>query len=211
MISRLTGELNQVLAKSGVPVNVVGGAEIVVARAIEMPRERIAALTLGEGPYLLVESPYAPTAPLLDEILFDLQLSGFRPVLAHPERCPAFQSEPDRLRRLIQRGIAVSVNASPIAGAFGSTVRRFGLTLCGDGLVHNVSSDEHSPRRRAPSIGPDFKRAERDLLELPSQMDWLTRAVPQAILAGDDLPARPEVTTTSGASRRRRLTRIDRK
>ena len=64
-------------------------------------------LALGDGGYVLIESPYLPVGDdMIERPLFDLQALGFRPVLAHPERSPAFLEHPDRLTELVRRGDA---------------------------------------------------------------------------------------------------------
>jgi tyrosine-protein phosphatase YwqE len=80
-------------------------------------------------------------------------------------------------------------------------VRGFALKLLGDGLVHNVSSDAHDHRRRPPDLRMRLKRAERALPGLAAQIEWLTDAVPAAILAGTELPPRP--AAVPGRRRRR--------
>ena len=74
-------------------------------------------------------------------------------LLAHPERCPAFQRRPDRLVRLVEKGALCSVTAASLAGRFGRTARRYTLAMMRDGLVHDISSDAHDHERRSPAIG----------------------------------------------------------
>ena len=57
-----------------------------------------------------------------------------------------------------------------------------------DGMVHNVASDAHDDTRRPPGIAPELEQAGFGPLS-----DWLTRAVPGAILAGTEIPPRPVV------------------
>ena len=61
--------------------------------------------------------------------MLDLLARGHRVLLAHPERCPAFQRDPARLERLVDAGVLVQITAGSMTGGFGSTVRRFTATL----------------------------------------------------------------------------------
>ena len=54
-------------------------------------------LALGGGPYLLVESPFSPAIGAFEPLVLDLLERGHRVLLAHPERCPAFHRDPERL------------------------------------------------------------------------------------------------------------------
>jgi protein-tyrosine phosphatase len=106
------------------------------------------------------------------------------------------------VRGLVNAGIVCSITSSALLGRFGGTVRAFALWLLREGLVHNVASDAHEPRRRGPELLAGLQAAERDLPGLLGQADWLTRAVPEAVLAGTPLPERPELPARRGRMRR---------
>ncbi len=147
-------------------------------------------LSIGTGPYLLVESPYSD-APFLEDSLFGLQTRGFRTLLAHPERCPLFQRDRGRLARLVDQGVLCSVTAGSITGRFGRRVRGFSHDLLRAQLVHDISSDVHDTDRRPPGIRAAARDLRSALPELAGQVEWLTRDVPQAIVDGGPLPRRP--------------------
>jgi protein-tyrosine phosphatase len=128
---------------------------------------------------------------MLDRIIFDVQMRGFRPILAHPERSPTFQSDPNRLARLVEAGVLCSITAGSMAGRFGRSVRAFTARLFHDGLVHDVASDAHDVTRRPPGALDAFSEAERDLRGIDDQRDWYLRDAPAAIVVGRELPARP--------------------
>jgi len=92
------------------------------------------------------------------------------------------------LERLVSRGVLTSITAASLQGRFGETVRRFSLELVRDGLVHNVASDAHDALGRPPTVTAELESA--GLRELA---DWLTQAVPRAILADSEIPPRPAV------------------
>ena len=208
-ISRLVDELNIVLAQRDIPLTVVPGAEVALDRLPDLTDEALADLCMGSGPYLLVESPYGDRADSLEEALFALQLRGLRPMLAHPERCPAFQRDADRLSTVVERGILCSITAGSMAGRFGTRARRLAVEMLRDGLVHDVASDAHDGFSRGPGLAAGFREAEADLPGIASQMEWFTRAAPTALLAGKRPPPRPEppVPAPSRLSRLVRRTR----
>lgn len=192
-IGARTGELNAALATRGIPLAVLPGAEIALTRLPELSDEALGELCLGAGRYVLVESPFTRGETLIEEALFGLQVRGYKPVLAHPERSPLFRANIDRLHRLTERGIVSSVTSGSMAGRFGSTVRRFTLRLFREGLVHNVASDAHDAVHRPPVLRDGFEAVARDLPGIEVQADWYTRAAPEAIIAGESLPPRPEL------------------
>lgn len=193
---RLVAELNARLAAEKVPVEVRAGAEIAMTRVGDLDPQELSRLTLGgSGRYLLVEPPFTPTVSGLEAVVFDLQRQGYRVVLAHPERCPAFHRDRSILDDLVGAGVFTSVTAGSLVGRFGRDVRRFALDLVGDGMVHNVASDAHNHIRRPPGIATELEEAG-----LTPLSDWLTIAVPGAILAGIDIPPCPEVDIPASRS-----------
>jgi protein-tyrosine phosphatase len=187
-IARSVDELNSHLAEVGISVEVRPGAEISLTRAMEMEPAELERFGLGGGPWLLVEPPFTPGAAGLDILLRELQRRGHRIVLAHPERCPAFQRDPQMLSSLVGAGALTSLTAGSLVGRFGRDVRRFALSLVREGIVHNVASDAHDCGGRPPGIASELERAGMGPLA-----DWLTRAVPTAILRAAEIPPQPAV------------------
>lgn len=178
--------LREALAAEGIPLEVLPGAEVAVTRAVDLVDDELEGLRLGHGPYLLVECPFTPSAVGFEFLLEALLARGNQILLAHPERSPAFQHEPDLLERLVARGMLAQVTAGSLSGGFGRTVRDFAHRLVRDGLVHVIASDAHSVDRRPPSI--------LDALDeegYAAQAGWFTDAVPSAILDGSPIPPMP--------------------
>jgi protein-tyrosine phosphatase len=187
-IARLVEEANTAFAAVGLALDVVPGAEIAMTRATDLAPEELAALTLGDGPWLLIECPYTSVAIGLDNLLLDLQDQGHRILLAHPERCPAFHRDPRMLASLIRAGVLTSITAGSLAGRFGRSVRRFALELAQEDMVHNVSSDAHNHTHRPPGMAVELEHAG-----LGALVDWLTVQVPAAVLMGEEIPPRPSL------------------
>ncbi|MDQ3274369.1 MAG: hypothetical protein M3Q39_04890 [Actinomycetota bacterium] len=149
-------------------------------------------LCLGPGTYLLVESPYS-ASPFLEDLLFDLQTRGFRPLLAHPERCPIFHRDRTLLERLVAQGVLCSITAASLVGGFGRTVRRFTQDILSAGLVHDIASDAHDTARRPPGLTAGLDALRSDLPELAGLTDWYAHGVPGAVIRGEPVPRRPPV------------------
>lgn len=188
-VQALRGEL----ARADIPLEVLAGGEVAITRLGDLNDDDLRSACLGDGPYLLLESPHVPVAGAIEPAVFDLQLRGFRVLLAHPERSPVFLKDRERLRRLVEQGALCSITAGSLSGKFGRTVRANALELLREGLVHDVASDAHDDVRRVPGLAEGVAAAARDLPGLEEQADWLTRAAPAAILAGEALPPRPEL------------------
>ena len=192
-IPALVEEVNAALRAAGLPVEVVAGGEVALTTTAALDAGGLRAFALGGGDHLLVESPYTDVGDLVERQLFDVQLKGFKPVLAHPERSPSFLSDIDRLRALVEeRGVLCSITADSMAGRFGTTVSSFTAELFRAGLVHDVASDAHDARKRSPRLLHGFEALDRTLPGLAAQASWFTADAPGAMIAGAELPPRPD-------------------
>lgn len=185
-IARLVEDLNARVAAEGLALNVLTGAEIALTRIIDIAPEELSRFGLGGGQWLLIECPLTTMSSAYDTLLLRLLDRGHPIVLAHPERCAAFQRYPETLSALVEAGVLTSITAGALVGRFGNEVRRFALELARAGMIHNVASDAHDHIRRAPGIASELEQTG-----LGPLTDWLTRLVPTAILCGEELPPRP--------------------
>jgi protein-tyrosine phosphatase len=198
-IAALVGQLNAKLREEGVDLEVLPGAEVALTHIAELAPEQLALLGLGGSGWLLLEPPFAPVAPGLEDLVLAVCREGWHVVLAHPERCPALHRDRAAIESLAAHGVLMSVTAGSLTGQFGSEVKRFTLGLARDGLIHNVTSDAHDTERRPPGLTDAIERSG-----LAALGDWLTRDVPTAILSDAAIPPRPVRAAIASAEPRRR-------
>lgn len=103
--------------------------------------------------FLLVELPMDHLPSWADDTLFQLQLKGITPVLAHPERCAGVIKRPEWLEGAVSRGLLVQLNGPSLTGAHGPQVEKVAKSFLRHGLVHFLGSDAHS-RHRPPVLRP---------------------------------------------------------
>jgi protein-tyrosine phosphatase len=197
-------QLEAALAKGGLELEIVQGAEVAIEKVGELSEIELRELCIGHGRHLLVESPYSHALGWLEEGVYDVQRRGFEPILAHPERCPSFQSEPARLGELVENGVLCSLTAASLAGQFGRTVRSFATELLSRGWAHNIASDAHDPSRRSPRLSPGVHAAGTTLPRLDEHSAWFTTSLPKAIVDGGELPAGPPALGAPGPLARMR-------
>jgi protein-tyrosine phosphatase len=178
------------------------GAEIAMTHLVEIDPGELDRMTLGGGGSVLLEPPFLAVVTGIDGIVARLHGEGRRVVLAHPERCPAFHRDPDLLRSLVADGVLTSITAGSLTGRFGKQVKRLAAGLFAEEMVHNVASDAHDSHRRPPSIAAELEHAG-----LGEMADWLTQAVPAAILSGEQIPPRPPTAAPARRGPRRLIRR----
>ena len=191
---------NDRLQRDRLPLRVLPGAEIGWASALELDDAMLAKLSMGSGGRILLESPYGRKPVDVEGIVDALGERGFQAVLAHPERCPLFQRDVNRLAALVDKGVLCSITAGSMAGRFGATVREFTVDLLRRGLVHDVASDAHDHLHRPPGLTEGFSNVEADIPGIATHAPWFTVTAPVAILAGNSLPPRPNLDLTHKGS-----------
>jgi protein-tyrosine phosphatase len=184
---------NDRLQRERLPLRVLPGAEIGWATASELDDAALAMLSLGSGRRVLLESPYGRRAVDIEGIIAGLNDRGFQAVLAHPERCPLFERDRERLRKIIAAGALCSVTAGSMLGRFGETVRAFTIEMLRDGLVHDIASDAHDHIHRPPGLAAGFDEVKEALPGIDKHIAWYTVTSPVAILAGNPLPEVPQL------------------
>jgi protein-tyrosine phosphatase len=186
-------ELHEALVAEGVGLDVLPGAEVALEQIPALGDGELEALCLGGGPWLLVEAPLSQSVADVELLVGRLLESGHRIVLAHPERCPAFQRSPEQLMRLVAHGALCAVTASALDGRFGRTARRFSRKLLVDGAVHALTSDAHDLAGRPPGLAGPVAAAAAEMPGLEENLDWLMREAPAAILRGEEPGPPPEM------------------
>jgi protein-tyrosine phosphatase len=198
---------NDRLQRDRLPLRVLPGAEIGWASATDLDDVQLARLSLGSGRRVLLESPYGKKPVDIEGIISGLKGRGFQAVLAHPERCPLFQRDPERLRKIVAGGALCSITAGSMLGRFGQSVRTFTVEMLRDGLVHDVASDAHDHIHRPPALTEGFGNVKDDLPGIDRHVPWYTVTSPVAILAGNPVPAAPDLGSPPPSRLRRLLGR----
>jgi protein-tyrosine phosphatase len=91
----------------------------------------------------LVELSFAVPAINLREILFDMQLKGYQPVLAHPERYLYFGANRKWYEQLRNAGCLFQVNLLSFAGHYGPGSRQLAEYLVKKQYVDFLGTDLH--------------------------------------------------------------------
>ena len=98
------------------------------------------------GNYIMIENPFVSEAWFIDNTIFELQVKGLTPVLAHPERYSYYFKNRDRYHRLHEAGAKFQVNLLSLAGSYGKEQREVAEYLIAKGLVDFIGSDLHNYR-----------------------------------------------------------------
>jgi len=193
-MERLVSKLRRDFAEQRIPVEVLHGGEIDLRMVAALDVEELRRFTISQnGRYLLLEFPYHGWPLAFEERLFDLQVQGMTPIIAHPERNRRVQADPDALRNAVRSGALVQVTAASLDGRLGRSARDSARGLVERRLAHLLASDAHTPQIRAAGLSSAVEALADDAVA-----HYLTVAAPQAIVAGEPVPSPP-----SGRRRKR--------
>lgn len=101
--------------------------------------------TLKEN-YVLVEMSYINAPINLYDILFELQLAGYKPVLAHPERYMFFHHKFEEYNKLKKAGCLFQLNLLSATGYYGEAVLKAAEKLLNENMIDFTGSDVHHKR-----------------------------------------------------------------
>lgn len=108
--------------------------------------------TMAGSSYVLVEFGPMDEFEYIRNGVYQIQASGYRPIVAHVERYQCMLSTPLRVEELKDMGAYIQVNAGSIIGQYGFGTKRMTKGLLKDGIVDFVASDAHDTQKRSPKL-----------------------------------------------------------
>jgi protein-tyrosine phosphatase len=134
------------LQTANIQNKVVAAAEYMVDENLEsLLQEKIPLRTIREN-WVLIEISFLQPPFQLKQILFELQLQGYQPILAHPERYLYYTNRTNDLIELKELGCKLQANLLSFAGYYGKEVLRFAEQLADQQLINLLGTDLHHDR-----------------------------------------------------------------
>lgn len=138
--------VNAALADRGIAVTLRAAAEYFLDPGlIEAIQNDEPLLTLS-GEKLLVEISFAAPPLQLHEFLYQLQMKGYEPVLAHPERYKYYHGDLEQYKKLMDVGCELQLNLLSFTGYYGKDVRKAALKLLDKQWAAYLGTDLHHGR-----------------------------------------------------------------
>jgi len=139
-------ELTDYLNKEGVTgISIRAAAEYMLDANFESLLKSEKLLTIKDS-YILIELSYFNPPINLKEILFDIQIAGYKPILAHPERYSFFHNNFNEYEKLKEAGCFFQLNLLSLSNYYGSYVRNQAKKLLKDNLIDFAGTDTHNIR-----------------------------------------------------------------
>lgn len=123
--------------------------------------------------YVLIEMSYIAESKNLRNVVFDLKVRGYQPILAHPERYNFYHKRDGIFKELKDAGCLLQLNLLSVSGYYGPNIRSTALRLLQQGLYDFAGTDAHHERHIAALKGMCSGKEIQLLKEYPFQNNQL--------------------------------------
>ena len=141
ILAKLSQTQTELLGK-GIDITLNAAAEYLMDGNFTQHFQTHRLLTVKDN-YVLVEMSYINPPIQLYDILFDLQVAGYKPILAHPERYVFFHSKFSEYEKLKHAGCLFQINLLSTIGYYGLDVAETAKKLLRKGMIDFAGSDIH--------------------------------------------------------------------
>lgn len=136
-------KLKEALKERNIKMNLYLGNEIFIATNILELLEKKEITSLNNTKYLLIELPFHNQINHLNDIIYEIKIHGYIPVIAHPERYTYFQENPHLVDELREEEVLFQCNYSSIIGYYGHSAEKLLKYLLKNKYVDFFGSDMH--------------------------------------------------------------------
>lgn len=144
----------KVLAKeNNINIEIYSGQEVYYSENILQQYNEGSIGTINDSRYMLIELPMKEfnIEEVIDNI-YELQLKGIVPIMAHPERYIPFIKHPILINKFIKEGFLFQLNAGSLVGAFGKDVKQLAEILVSNEVYSFIGSDGHRDEKRDTNL-----------------------------------------------------------
>jgi len=135
--------LKEELSKQNIQIELEIGAEYYADEQFEILLESNDILSFGKERYLLFELSYFTPPQDIDNLIYDIKLKGYTPVLAHPERYLYWHLDFNKYRELKEMGTLFQINLNSTVGYYNKDIQHIAEELITQSLVDFIGSDTH--------------------------------------------------------------------
>ncbi len=101
-------------------------------------------LTFGEN-YLLFELSYMTRPSIMETVFFEMNVAGYKPIMAHPERYPYLHNKTlSHYEKIKEAGILLQVNMFSLVGYYGLPAKKIAEQLIDAEMIDFVGTDIHN-------------------------------------------------------------------
>ncbi len=135
--------MKQELQLANIDIEIEFAAEYMVDESfIDLLNHNKPLLTIADK-YILIEMSYAAPSPFIESAIFKLNILGYKPILAHPERYGYYHLNVSQYERFIEMGCVFQLNMLSLSGYYGPLVKKMAIKLIKQGYIKLIGTDLH--------------------------------------------------------------------
>lgn len=155
--------VRKALKDEGIDVELNAAAEYFLDEHVEELLKKKEPLLTVSGNKVLIEFSMIFPSMNAKDVLFDMLMSGYQPIIAHAERYQYLQQNKEFYDELKDMGCLLQLNILSLYGHYGRTVRELAEYLLGKGFYDLVGTDLHHSRHleelKHAEMTPALKKA----------------------------------------------------
>ncbi|GKX67446.1 tyrosine-protein phosphatase [Inconstantimicrobium mannanitabidum] len=160
-VKDLTVQINNLCKQEGINIEIYHGQEVFFSEDIIEDYKSGIIGTINDSKYMLIEFPVTKFPKETFELLYELQLKGIVPIIAHPERYNTFIEKPSEINKFIDEGYLFQLDSGSIEGVFGSKVKKTAEIFTNHNIYNFIGSDAHNTRSRCMGLSGAMKIIEK--------------------------------------------------
>ena len=137
--------LKKELQARNIAIEIEAASEYYLDETVMELIEKRDIMTFGDN-YMLFEMSYVQPLYYLEEMVFEMQVAGYRPVLAHPERYIYMHDDFSKYERLKEKGLLFQVNIPSFGGYYTKSIQKAAEQIAEAGMADFIGSDAHKIR-----------------------------------------------------------------
>ncbi len=143
IIQRGLDRVREQLQRKKIDMEIVGAAEYLIDDGFKVLLKENRVMTFSNK-HVLVELSYFGVPPYLYDLSFDMQIKGYKIILAHPERYLFWHNNMQKYQELKDRGFLFQLNITSLTGHYSEEVRKMAQKLIDANMIDLVGSDLHN-------------------------------------------------------------------
>ncbi len=135
-------KVREELKKQQIDFDISAAAEYNLDDGLEAIIDEKQILTFGDN-LVLFELPFMQEPRNFQEIVFKFQTTGYRPILAHPERYSYWHKDFEKYEELKSKGVLLQLNLLSLTGHYSPDVKKVAEKLVDANMIDFVGTDCH--------------------------------------------------------------------
>ena len=138
-------KVREAILAEGIPITIDAAAEYYLDEVLMKKIQTEKLLTIGNK-YVLFEISYVNPPDNLYNVIFELNIKGYKPILAHPERYPFYYSKFEEYYKIKEAGALLHLNTNSLVGYYGLGAKKIAERMIDEKMIDFIGSDLHGDR-----------------------------------------------------------------